>query len=200
MRTTLLGSLVDVLKRNHFRKISRIRVFEIGRAYLRDAAAADGPLAVAGLRQPVRIAGAAFGPALEEQWGAPSRQVDFFDVKADIEMLCAPLDVRVEAGQHPAFHPGRSGRVLVEGKPAGWLGELHPRLQQKYELPAPPVLFEALEIPEEGNHEKSLRQLNEEYYPAAEGVVIEKVKAALLAAIASRTQPVENPPNTPVLP
>jgi phenylalanyl-tRNA synthetase beta chain len=97
---------------------------------------------VAGVRQPVRIAGAAFGPAQEEQWGTPSRPVDFFDVKADVEALCAPLSVRVEAAQHPAFHPGRSGRVLVEGKPAGWLGELHPRLQQKCELPQPAVLFE----------------------------------------------------------
>ena len=142
MRTTLLGSLVEVLKRNHFRKIPRIRVFEAGRVYLRDPAAADGPLAVAGLRQPVRIAGAAFGSALEEQWGTPSRPVDFFDVKADVEALCAPLTARVEAGRHPALHPGRAGRILIEGKPAGWLGELHPRLQQKYELPQPAVLFE----------------------------------------------------------
>jgi phenylalanyl-tRNA synthetase beta chain len=32
--------------------------------------------------------------------------------------------------------------VLVDEKPAGWLGELHPRWQQKYELPQPAVLFE----------------------------------------------------------
>jgi phenylalanyl-tRNA synthetase beta chain len=142
MRTTLLGSLVDVVKRNHFRKIPRIRVFEVGRVYLRDPAARDEPLAVGGLTQPVRIAGAAFGPALEEQWGAPARQVDFFDVKADLEALCAPRQVRVEAAPHPALHPGRSARVLVDEKPAGWLGELHPRWQQKYELPQPAVVFE----------------------------------------------------------
>src|SRR6185295_282038 len=59
MRTTLIGSLVDVVRKNHFRKIERVRVFEIGRVYLRDAAALDGPLSVAGLRQPVRAAGAA---------------------------------------------------------------------------------------------------------------------------------------------
>ena len=142
MRTTLLGSLIDVLKKNHFRKVARIRVFEIGRVYLRDPKAPDGPLQVAGLRQPVRIAGAAFGPALEEQWGTPARQVDFFDVKADLEALCAPQALRVEAAPHPALHPGRSARVLVDGKAAGWLGELHPRWQQKYELPQPVVLFE----------------------------------------------------------
>ncbi|HEX2649259.1 MAG TPA: phenylalanine--tRNA ligase subunit beta [Burkholderiales bacterium] len=143
MRTTLWGSLVDVLKRNHFRKIPRIRVFEVGRVYLRDAQAPAGPLAVAGLRQPIRIGAAAFGPALDEQWGVkPTRGVDFYDVKADLEALCEPRALRFEAAAHPALHPGRSARVFVDAKPAGWLGELHPRWQQKYELPQPAVLFE----------------------------------------------------------
>ena len=75
MRTTLLGSLIANIRYNHARKLPRIRVFEIGRVYLRDAAAADGLLTVAGLRQPIRLAGAAFGPALDEQWGSPARMV-----------------------------------------------------------------------------------------------------------------------------
>jgi phenylalanyl-tRNA synthetase beta chain len=143
MRSTLLGSLVANIRTNHARKVGRIRVFEVGRVYLRDAAAADGPLSVAGLRQPLRIAGAAFGPAFEEQWGAkPTRGVDFFDVKADLEAVCAPRPLRAEAAPHPALHPGRSAQVLIGNAPAGWLGELHPRWQQKYELPQPVVLFE----------------------------------------------------------
>jgi phenylalanyl-tRNA synthetase beta chain len=143
MRSTLIGSLVANIRSNHARKLPRIRVFEVGRAYLRDASAADGPLSVAGLRQPIRVGGRSLRPAFEEQWGAkPTRGVDFFDVKADLEALCAPRPLRVEAAPHPALHPGRSGRVLIDGKPAGWLGELHPRWQQKYELPQPVVLFE----------------------------------------------------------
>jgi phenylalanyl-tRNA synthetase beta chain len=147
MRTTLLGSLVGNVRSNHARKVERVRVFEVGRVYLRDASAADGPLSVAGLRQPVRVGGAAFGPALHEQWGAkPTRGVDFYDVKADLEAVCAPRRLRLEAATHPALHPGRSARVLIEGEAgfeqAGWLGELHPRWQQKYELPQPVVLFE----------------------------------------------------------
>jgi len=43
---------------------------------------------------------------------------------------------------HPALHPGRSARVVLAGEPIGWIGELHPRWQQKYELPRAPVLFE----------------------------------------------------------
>ncbi len=142
MRSTLLGSLVANIRANHARKLARVRVFELGRVYLRDPAAVDGPLEVAGLRQPIRVAAAAFGPALEEQWGTPARAVDFFDVKADLEALFAPRVPRFEAAPHPALHPGRSARVLLEGAAVGWLGELHPRWQQKYELPSAPVLFE----------------------------------------------------------
>jgi len=142
MRSTLMGSLVANIRANHARKLARIRVFEVGRVYLRDASAKDGPLEVAGLRQPIRVAGAAFGPALEEQWGSPARGVDFFDVKADIEALYTPRPLRLEGAPHPALHPGRSARVLLDGNAVGWLGELHPRWQQEYELPQPVILFE----------------------------------------------------------
>jgi phenylalanyl-tRNA synthetase beta chain len=142
MRTTLLGSLISNLRYNHARKVPRIRVFEIGRAFVRDAAAAEGSLAVTGVRQPMRIAAAAYGPALEEQWGIPARSVDLYDMKADLEALAAPLAIRLEAGEHPAFHPGRCARVLLQGRPAGWMGELHPKWLRKYELPLAPVLFE----------------------------------------------------------
>jgi phenylalanyl-tRNA synthetase beta chain len=142
MRTSLIGSLVEVVRKNHSRKVPRIRIFEVGRVFLRDASAQDGPLSVAGVREPVRIGAAAFGPALEEQWDTPARGVDFFDVKSDLENLVAPLAARFEPAAHPAFHPGRSARILLDGAAAGWIGELHPKWQHKYELPQPPVLFE----------------------------------------------------------
>jgi phenylalanyl-tRNA synthetase beta chain len=142
MRSSLIGSLVDVVRRNHARKIPRIRVFEVGRAFLRDRSVADGPLTVAGLHQPMRIAAAAYGPAMEEQWAGASRPVDFYDLRADLEALAAPRIARFEPAAHPAFHPGRSARVLIDGRPAGWLGELHPKWQQKCELPQPVLLFE----------------------------------------------------------
>jgi phenylalanyl-tRNA synthetase beta chain len=123
--------------------------------FLRDAATNDGPLSVAGVRQPIRIGAAAYGPAVDEQWGEkPSRPVDFFDLKADVEALLAPRRTRFQAAPHPAFHPGRSAQVMLDGRVAGWLGELHPRWQRRYELPQPAVLFEldadaaqALEMP-----------------------------------------------------
>ena len=134
--------MIANVRYNLNRKLDRVRIFEIGRAFLRDASVSDGDLDVAGVRQPMRIAAAAFGTADEEQWGIAARNVDFFDVKNDVEVLLAPAQVRVESAPHPAMHPGRSARVLMNGSEIGWIGELHPRLQRKYELPAPLVLFE----------------------------------------------------------
>ena len=142
MRSTLLGGLIETIRYNAARKLSRIRVFEVGRAFLRDASVKEGDLAVAGLHQPMRIAAAAFGPADEEQWGIPVRGVDFFDLKADVEAMVWPRTARFESATHPALHPGRSARVWVDGEALGWIGELHPRWQARFELPQPVVVFE----------------------------------------------------------
>lgn len=142
MRSTLLGGLIANVRYNLNRKVERVRVFEVGRAFMRDSSVVDGELDVAGVRQPMRIAAAAFGLADDEQWGVPKRSVDYFDVKADLENLVAPALLQFEAAVHPALHPGRSARVLLEGVNIGWLGELHPGLQGRYELPGPVILFE----------------------------------------------------------
>jgi len=144
MRTSMIGGLISVLKFNLNRQATRVRLFELGRVFARDQTVTAGPLEVAGVAQPQRLAGLAFGAADDEQWGLPSpqREADFFDVKGDLERLLARRDVRFDAGTHPAFHPGRCARIFVDGAPIGGVGELHPRLQQKYDLPRPPVLFE----------------------------------------------------------
>jgi phenylalanyl-tRNA synthetase beta chain len=142
MRTTLLGGLLANVRYNAARKLSRIRVFEVGRVFLGDPSVKDGPLEVAGLRQPMRIAAAACGPVLEEQWGAATRPVDFYDLKADLEALVAPRAARFETAPHPAFHPGRSASVRVEGRDIGWIGDLHPRWLQKYAMSQGVVCFE----------------------------------------------------------
>ncbi|MDE2146170.1 MAG: phenylalanine--tRNA ligase subunit beta [Burkholderiales bacterium] len=142
MRSSLLGSLVQVLRHNLARKAGRVRVFEIGRVFLRDASAIDGPLAVAGLRQPLRVAGLASGPAWPLQWGERERSADFYDLKGDVEALLAPRRPVFTPAAHPALHPGRSAQVELDGRVVGHLGELHPRWRQAYELPQAPLLFE----------------------------------------------------------
>ena len=142
MRSQLIGGLVANVRYNLNRKQNRVRVFEIGGVFLKNAAVADGAMTVAGFDQPKRVTAMAYGPAAEEQWGLPARNVDFFDVKADLEALFAPRTVRFEPAVHPALHPGRSAQVFMDDKAIGFVGELHPRWQQQYELPQAPVLFE----------------------------------------------------------
>src|SRR5690606_17472047 len=115
-----------------------------GRVFARDNAVADGDLAVAGVRQPVRLAGAAWGPALEEQWGVATRQVDFYDLKKDLENLLGESahDLVCIAHAHPALHPGRSARLELAGQAVGWIGEIHPRWAQRCDLAQAPVVFE----------------------------------------------------------
>jgi phenylalanyl-tRNA synthetase beta chain len=142
MRSSLMASLVANARYNLNRKINRVRVFEIAPVYLRDDAVRDGGLTVAGYHQPKRLAALAYGSLLEEQWGQPARNVDFFDVKADLESLFAPKILRFEKITHPTLHPGRSARIECDGEDIGVMGELHPQLQQKYDLPLAPIVFE----------------------------------------------------------
>ncbi|MDB5951100.1 MAG: phenylalanine--tRNA ligase subunit beta, partial [Massilia sp.] len=142
MRSSLIGSLVANVRYNLNRKTGRVRVFEIGAVFRRNPFALDGALSIAGFDQPKRLAAMAYGPAFDEQWGVPSRTVDYFDVKADLEAMFAPLPLRFVKTDHPALHPGRSASIELDGKPVGFIGELHPRWLQKYELAQAPVLFE----------------------------------------------------------
>ena len=142
MRSSLIGGLVNALAFNLKRRVNRVRVFEIGRCFRRD----DQAQPVSGFAQPQRLAALAAGPADPEQWGEKSRNADFYDAKCDLEALFAPRTLRFEVTEHPALHPGRAARVMLDGQGIGVIGELHPRWVQKYELAAlgnsAPVVFE----------------------------------------------------------
>jgi phenylalanyl-tRNA synthetase beta chain len=142
MRSTLLGSLLNVVKFNVDRKASRVRVFELGRVFHKDASVQNTDTTVQGFHQPMHVAGIAFGSAAPLQWGTKEQAADFFDVKADVEALLAPAVPQFEAAEHPAMHPGRCAKVLVNGQAVGHVGELHPRWRQSWELAQAPVMFE----------------------------------------------------------
>jgi phenylalanyl-tRNA synthetase beta chain len=142
MRSSLIGGLLANVRYNLNRKSARVRLFEIGAIFKRNPDALNGPLAVAGYDQPKRVAAIAYGPLQDEQWGVATRSVDFFDLKADLEALFAPLVLRFEKIEHPALHPGRSASVAIDGQVIGFIGELHPRWLQKYDLVLAPLYFE----------------------------------------------------------
>ena len=146
MRSNLWGGLLGNLKANLNRGASRVRLFETGRVFKRDTSIAEEAGKVAGFAQPQRIGGLAYGAFVPEQWGSANRAVDFFDVKGDLERVLDPLHFVTQTAVHPALHPGRSANIVLQIPKGmlnvGWIGELHPGLQQSYELPQAPILFE----------------------------------------------------------
>jgi phenylalanyl-tRNA synthetase beta chain len=188
MRSSLLGSLLQVLKFNLDRKAERVRVFELGRVFLRDASVKSTDTTVEGFHQPMRVAGIAYGAADPLQWGRKEQGVDFFDVKGDVEALLAPVRAVFEPADHPAMHPGRCARVLVAGRAIGYVGELHPRWRQAWDLQHAPVMFE-LEL------DAVLQRPVPEFRPVAKHQAVERdlavvvaenvTHAALMAAIES---------------
>ncbi|MBI3902751.1 MAG: phenylalanine--tRNA ligase subunit beta [Nitrosomonadales bacterium] len=133
MRSSLLGGLLAALRANLARKQPRVRLFEIGGCFTLEAGS---------YVQHERVAGLCYGPASAEQWAMPARNVDFYDVKADVEALFTPARPNFLAASHPASHPGRSAQIMLNEKAVGWIGELHPQWQQQYDLPQPAVWFE----------------------------------------------------------
>ena len=142
MRTNLIGGLIFSLKHNLNHGETRLKLFELGRCFLGDAA----EIAV----QPERLGGLAYGARIPEQWtaiGADATPIDFFAIKGELEMVLPNCDIRYEKLTHPALHPGRAAEISIDGKSIGMVGELHPRWQQKYDLPMAPVVFDlALDV------------------------------------------------------
>lgn len=134
MRATLWSGLIPAWRYNQQRQRRRVRLFEAGVCFTQT----QGEIV-----ETERLAALAAGPALPEQWGAPERAADFFDLKGDVEALLAGLaDARFEPAPHPALHPGQSARVLRGDRPVGWVGRLHPRLVRSLDLPEAPLLLE----------------------------------------------------------
>jgi phenylalanyl-tRNA synthetase beta chain len=142
MRSSLIGSLLQVVKFNLDRKASRVRVFEIGRVFQRDSQVEDSLQTVKGFAQPMHVAGMAYGPAQALSWNADRAPVDFYAVKADVAALFPGQSLSFVAAEHPALHPGRTARIESNGLHVGWLGELHPKWRQQWDLPQAPVVFE----------------------------------------------------------
>ena len=142
MRSSLLGSLLQALKFNLDRKAERVRVFELGRVFLRDDSVTTTDTTVRGIHQPMRVAGLAYGDADGLQWARKGTGVDFYDVKGDVEALLSPRKAQFKPAAHQAMHPGRCAAVMLDGREIGFVGELHPRWRQRWELAQAPVLFE----------------------------------------------------------
>ncbi len=154
MRTTLLGSLLDVAQRNRARGVDRISLFESGRVYLSTGDPGESPLAggFPGERpppftEPHRLGCLAIGPLAPTSWRGEAETADFFALKGVLEALVGlldaelSLDTSLEPSGDPFLHPGRSARFELGGASAGWIGELHPLVCREWDIDAA-VAFE----------------------------------------------------------
>jgi phenylalanyl-tRNA synthetase beta chain len=145
-RTALIGSLLDAASYNRAHGAESVALFESGRAYLREGSSAqEGVLAgrfvgerPAPAYEPWRIASIAAGELRAGAWRGGPVEADFYSTKAVLEALARQLGAAIEVvpGEDPFLHPGRSGRVLVDGDDAGWIGEIHPLVCREWDIDA----------------------------------------------------------------
>ncbi|MCD6007090.1 phenylalanine--tRNA ligase subunit beta [Halomonas sp. IOP_31] len=137
MRASLLPGLLKALMHNLNRQQQRVRLFESGLVFRGD---------LDSLEQTAMLGGLVCGPRDPEGWAARRDDVDFFDLKGDLESLLAMggnRDAwRFEPAEHPALHPGQTAAVLHLGQRVGWIGALHPAVRAELGLKSDPLVFE----------------------------------------------------------
>jgi len=140
MRTSILPGLINALKHNVNRQQNRVRLFETGLCFIPDSEKSG----VDTIKQEPMFAGVICGDIHNEQWSEQSRKVDFFDIKADVEALLS-FSANIpayEAAEHPALHPGQSACIKQNNEIIGWLGALHPEVQNALDIEQRIYVFE----------------------------------------------------------
>jgi phenylalanyl-tRNA synthetase beta chain len=135
MRTSLWPGLLSTLSYNQKRQQSRLRLFETGLRFVVD----EGEL-----HQDFMLSGVLMGDQMPENWAESAKEIDFFDVKGDLESLFARLggDFSFKKGQHPALHPGQTAEVCLNNQSVGLIGRLHPQIQKSQNFIGRVYLFE----------------------------------------------------------
>jgi len=138
LRPSLLPGLLEALATNQHRQSSDVRLFELGRVFR-----AGGPDGLA--RETVHIGLAAVGLRESRSWFSGKARLDLFDVKGALEALIEAMDVgplEVRETSAPFLEEGRGAEILVEGRPVGRFGELHPKVALAFDLTGPILLAE----------------------------------------------------------
>jgi phenylalanyl-tRNA synthetase beta chain len=136
LRQSLWPGLINAARLNVTHQRQRLRLFEIGPQF----AAADQGVAEAAV-----VAGLALGSRAAEHWDGAGPEVDYFDVKGDVEAVLrltgAAGEFRFEAATHPSLSPGRTARIVRGDRNVGWLGALHPEVAKRIDKKRTAVVF-----------------------------------------------------------
>ena len=154
LRTSLRGSMLQTLASN--RRISQgegLRLFEIGRVYLAKEETKekrDLP------EEKEMLVGVLSGPRFPTSWLAPqgdrlgklTTSMDFFDAKGVLESVLEQLGVRAEyePSGDPILHPGKTARLVCDGNAVGVIGEVHPRVLERFDLEEGRVAFFEIDV------------------------------------------------------
>jgi phenylalanyl-tRNA synthetase beta chain len=137
MRINHWPGLIQAYLRNQHRQQTRVRLFEIGTCFIEDQSH---------LHQPLRMGGLISGDIYPEQWGEPKRPADFFDIKSDLENLFNIIGYKKKfkfnLTSHPALHPGKSAEIQLNNQSIGYVGALHPKVQQQLNILQTVYLFD----------------------------------------------------------
>ncbi|MGO4599797.1 phenylalanine--tRNA ligase subunit beta [Terrabacter sp. 2RAF25] len=161
LRTSILASLVDTLRRNVARGQKDVAIYELGLVFRPGGPLGTAPIPSVAARpdaetlerlyaavpaQPRRAGILATGQAEPAGWWGPGRAADWSDMVAAVQTVAAALAVPIvvanDAG-HAPWHPGRCARIsLPDGTLLGHAGELHPKVLAALELPERTVAAE----------------------------------------------------------
>ncbi len=140
MRLGLIQGLLNTVVHNQKRQQSRVRLFESGLRFIPDETAENG------MRQESMLAGVIAGSRSEEHWDMETNTVDFYDLKGDLEVILEltanEKAYSFSATQHPALHPGQAAAIMLDGKPVGVIGTVHPELERAFGLNGRTIVFE----------------------------------------------------------
>ena len=138
MRTSLLPGVLEVVSRNTSFRTMDLKLFEIRRRYM--------PTAGEMPHETLCIAGALTGLRDDFSWSASREEVDFYDAKGIVENLLEQLHIRgvkwVADEPETYYHPGKSCSVMIGRECVGTIGEIHPAVQENFELEKPVYVFE----------------------------------------------------------
>ena len=140
MRGSIWPGLLNAASRNIARQIDRVRLFEIGKVFEETNHSHN---------EIEQVAGLITGPSRSKHWSKKSKNVDFFDIKGDLESLLMISSNEMEYEFVPddniALQQGQSAKLLLNGKQIGSVGKLHPTLGKRFSIKRDVYLFK-LEI------------------------------------------------------